>query len=487
MLVVGLTGGIGSGKSTVAERFQVLGVPVIDTDIISRELVQPGQPALIEIVARFGKQILKADGALDRAQLRRIVFEDDESRKQLESILHPRIRQRVREKVKQVEKPYCIVVIPLLFESRLEDTVDRVLVVDVEPKEQLRRTCLRDDVSASQAQAIIDAQIGRDARLAKADDVVENNGELTELYAQVDALHKRYSDMAISVKKQDLINEYSVGRDSAPSAAKAVESRPAAVAQPAGDVLIYELPLNERIRTFLRLEVLFEEVLFHLRGDTVWDSRASMAVLLDIMAVFSRPELKTEMMKELDRLHVALGRFTQVEGVDNQRLTQLTQNLKDLAKELRAMEGQIGFGLKTNEFLSAVRQRESAPGGAMCFDTPALGFWLGKDAEQRTEDIKTFLKEFDQVKRGVKMILKLIRESADATSHDAANGFFQSNLDTSQPYQLIRVSVPASSPFYPEISGGRHRFTVRFLLPRGFDRPVQTDQDVPFNLAVCGL
>jgi dephospho-CoA kinase len=196
MLVVGLTGGIGSGKTTVSERFADYGVPVIDTDLIARELVEPGQPALAEIVNHFGPDCLDGEGRLHRARLRERVFADPTGRRQLEAILHPRIRALVRERVAALAVPYCLVVIPLLAETGMTDLIDRVLVVDAPEAEQLRRVMARDRIDADQARRILAAQASRDRRLALADEILENSGNLDQLDRQVAALHQHYSTLA---------------------------------------------------------------------------------------------------------------------------------------------------------------------------------------------------------------------------------------------------------------------------------------------------
>lgn len=196
MLVVGLTGGIGSGKTTVSERFADYGVPVIDTDLIARELVEPGRPALAEIVAGFGPECLDGDGRLHRTHLRERVFADPAGRRRLEAILHPRIRALVRERVAALAVPYCLVVIPLLAETGMTDLIDRVLVVDAPEAEQIRRVMARDRIDADQARRILAAQASRDQRLALADEILENSGNLDQLDRQVAALHQHYSTLA---------------------------------------------------------------------------------------------------------------------------------------------------------------------------------------------------------------------------------------------------------------------------------------------------
>jgi dephospho-CoA kinase len=195
-LRVGLTGGIASGKSAVEAAFARLGVPVVDTDRIAREVVEPGTPALAAVVAAMGQEVLAADGRLDRRRLRGLVFADAARRRRLEAILHPAIRAAVAARVAAVTAPYVVVAIPLLVETNARTTVDRVLVVDCRPETQLARLVARDGETEAGARAILAAQASREARLAAADDVIDNEGTPAELDAQVAALDARYRALA---------------------------------------------------------------------------------------------------------------------------------------------------------------------------------------------------------------------------------------------------------------------------------------------------
>lgn len=192
MLVVALTGGIGSGKSTVSERFAQLGVPVIDADLIARELTEPKSPALDRISDVFGHSVLAADGRLDRAALRRIVFADPKARKRLEEILHPPIRRRMKDRLAVIDAPYAVLVIPLLFETKQTDLADRVLVIDAPEALQIERVRARSALDIEEIRRILASQIERRDRLERADDVLDNSGDLESLQAQVDGLHHRY-------------------------------------------------------------------------------------------------------------------------------------------------------------------------------------------------------------------------------------------------------------------------------------------------------
>ena len=197
-LRVGLTGGIASGKSTVADMFAELGIPVIDTDVIAREVVEPGKPALEEIGQRFGEHMIDAAGNLDRSAMRKLIFADEHARRDLEAILHPRIGEETRRQSEAADGPYQVIVVPLLTESALRDFVDRILVVDCNEERQVERLLARDAESVEQAQRILAAQSTREERLAIADDVINNDHSRIHLRDQVTALDRQYRQFAES-------------------------------------------------------------------------------------------------------------------------------------------------------------------------------------------------------------------------------------------------------------------------------------------------
>ncbi|MGO9851065.1 MAG: dephospho-CoA kinase [Steroidobacteraceae bacterium] len=196
VLRIGLTGGIASGKSTAARFFGALGVPILDSDQVAREVVEPGQPPLERLVERFGRGILTADGHLDRPALREIVFSDPKARADLENLTHPAIGAALEARSAAAGGPYQILVIPLLVEKNLAAHVDRVLVVDCDEELQIRRLHARDGSTRAQAQAILDAQVSRAARLKAAADVISNDADMSAVQAQVAALHARYLGLA---------------------------------------------------------------------------------------------------------------------------------------------------------------------------------------------------------------------------------------------------------------------------------------------------
>ena len=195
LLRVGLTGGIGSGKTTVKNFFDELGAPTIDADEISHRITKPGQAAFDEVVALFGKESLDETGNLDRKRLRALIFDEPDLKQKLEAIIHPRVRAQIREFTDRVDYPYCIICIPLLLETGAQSTVDRVLVVDAPEELQVARVSRRDNAEERQTRSIIRSQAGREQRLNAAHDIIVNDGNINDLKTQVDNLHERYKLM----------------------------------------------------------------------------------------------------------------------------------------------------------------------------------------------------------------------------------------------------------------------------------------------------
>ena len=194
--VVGLTGGIGSGKTTVANLFAAEGITLVDADIVAREVVAPGSTGLEAIVTHFGAEILTPEGELDRAKLRQRIFSHPKEREWLNQLLHPMIRQEMLAQVEKATSAYVIMVVPLLFENGLDRLVNRTLVVDISPELQINRTVKRDNVDASQVNNIISSQCSRSEKLARADDIIDNQGEISTLKREVLALHQRYLQLS---------------------------------------------------------------------------------------------------------------------------------------------------------------------------------------------------------------------------------------------------------------------------------------------------
>ncbi len=192
MLRVGLTGGIASGKTTVARLFGELGAGIVDTDIVAREVVAPGQPGLEAVGAEFGSGVISDSGELDRRALRDIVFADPDERRKLEALLHPLIRANALEQIERLDAPYALVIVPLLVETGFGALVDRIAVVDCSREAQLERLMARDEIGPTDAEAILNAQVDRESRLARADDVIDNGGSLEATRERVGVLHAKY-------------------------------------------------------------------------------------------------------------------------------------------------------------------------------------------------------------------------------------------------------------------------------------------------------
>lgn len=255
---------------------------------------------------------------------------------------------------------------------------------------------------------------------------------------------------------------------------------------PAIERVFYEQPLGERVRCFLRLEFLFQQSWNNLKGETVWDTRATLAGLLEILTIFGRNDLKTELIKELERHNTTLSALARNPNVDQPKLQEILGDLDHCLERLHAMNGQVAPELKQNEFLCSIRQRSAIPGGTCDFDLPGYHHWLQRPPEARSRDLKRWLNTFHIFEHSVSLLLQIIRQSAQTRQEIAEGGLFQRPLDPSLPCQLIRVAVPSDCRYYAEISGGRHRFSIRFLEQKSQDlRGVQTSNDVSFELACC--
>lgn len=252
------------------------------------------------------------------------------------------------------------------------------------------------------------------------------------------------------------------------------------------DKIIYEQPLNERTRAFLRLEFLFSQAAHFLRGANQWESRSALGSLLEILAIFERSDLKTETLKELERHRAALNQLQQNPQVDSQRLGEIVRELDQYSERLHKFQGPITTGLKGNDFLSSIQQRGAIPGGTCDFDLPAFHFWLQQPAEKRIRDLSGWLGYFESIASAIQLILRLIRDSAILKPVVAEQGFYQMSMDPNHPCQLIRVSVDKDLPCFAEISGGRHRFTIRFMqYAKTYDNTHQVTRNVSFEIGCC--
>lgn len=250
--------------------------------------------------------------------------------------------------------------------------------------------------------------------------------------------------------------------------------------------IIYEFPLNERIRVFMRLEQLFLQLNHFVAGPTVYDKRAAISVLLDIMMIFSRNDLKSELLKELERHTKTLNKIANSQSVDSEKLQKILEKLGQVSKSLYQLNGKIGTNVMESDLFQSISQRNSIPGGSCSFDLPAYHFWLEQGEQIQLKDLEHWLQPFHHVRSAINMILNFIRQSSTPSTQLATAGFFQMSPETSLPIQLIRVHVDIEIPCFAEISGGKHRFTIRFMKPSEDNkRPVQCTDDIPFTLTCC--
>ena len=250
--------------------------------------------------------------------------------------------------------------------------------------------------------------------------------------------------------------------------------------------ITYEFPLNERIRVFIRLEQLFQQFNHFIAGETVADKRAALSALLDIMTIFRRNDLKSEILKELDRHANVLNKIAHNQNVDTQKLEELLSQLNQTSKKLYATNGKIGPHVMESDLFQSIAQRSSIPGGTCSFDLPEFHYWLEQDEVIRLKDLEHWSSPFADIRIAIDLILNFIRHCSSPSQEIAEAGFFQFLLDTNQPYQLLKVTLDKSTHCFAEISGGKHRCTIRFMVPSSDNkRPTQSPDDIPFSLTCC--
>ncbi|UCB54297.1 MAG: cell division protein ZapD [Thiotrichales bacterium] len=254
------------------------------------------------------------------------------------------------------------------------------------------------------------------------------------------------------------------------------------------DYLTYEQPLNERIRTFLRLESLFKQFKFHVKHGSTWDNPIAIDAITDILSFTTRSDIKLEVLKELERQHSRLERLAKRPQIDQSQLSSLLGKQTELIGKLQSSTGQLGQETQSAELLNAVRQKNSVPGPICDFDLPAFHFWLTRAETTRREHLQQWYSPFTVLEEAITTILDVLRNSSDDTEETAAKGFFQKVIDTNQAVQLVHIAVPATHECYPEISAGKHRFSVRFMVnPNPYTRPEQFLEDVDFRLRICSV
>jgi cell division protein ZapD len=248
----------------------------------------------------------------------------------------------------------------------------------------------------------------------------------------------------------------------------------------------FEQPLTEKMRTFLRIEFLYQQALFHIEDSTDFSARAAIGSLLDILTILGRGDVRSEVLKELERQAEILQRFRRQHGVDLARLQALLSNVEGLKAQLAEAGPHFLNPLKESEFLSAIKHRSAIPGGTCTFDLPDYGFWLRLPHSDRLTQFERWIAVLRPLCDAIAEALWLSRQSNEPVEHVAENGLYQHSLDRSESVNLMRILLPASSGVYPEISAGQHRFTIRFVRWQGIGlRPAQVEQSFRFLLALC--
>ncbi|HKE44368.1 MAG TPA: cell division protein ZapD [Steroidobacteraceae bacterium] len=257
-------------------------------------------------------------------------------------------------------------------------------------------------------------------------------------------------------------------------------------AEPASRFVVYEQPLNERMRTFLRLEFLYSQALYHTELPNPWSSRAAVGSLLEILTITARGDVRSDVIKELERHVQALNEFQSKPGVDAGRLRSVMSNLIRLRSELVSMGANFMQPLRESEFLNAIKHRSAIPGGTCEFDLPDYSFWLSRPAESRMATFEEWMKLVRPLCDGVIEILWVTRQNARPREEVAAGGQYQINFERENPIQLLRIILPTDSDLYPEISGSHYRCSLRFMSWKELGgRAVQTEEDVRFVLTSC--
>jgi len=238
----------------------------------------------------------------------------------------------------------------------------------------------------------------------------------------------------------------------------------------------------------LRVETLMKRFHYFLSLKGSWSGYSALLTILELTSLLERGDLKQELLKELERQHSSLKLLTSHEGIDTAKLELLLSKQKSASSRVLQLDGKLGEHLKRIDFLLSIKQRTSIPGGNCDFDLPELRFWLNQSHQQRESDLRRWASPYLEIENVIDLILGSIRDSASPKRVIADNGFFQQSLDPQQSNQMLRISIPADFQIYPEISAGKHRYSVRFLDPLPIDSvPSQVKEDVPFMLSRCSL
>jgi cell division protein ZapD len=250
--------------------------------------------------------------------------------------------------------------------------------------------------------------------------------------------------------------------------------------------IIYEQPLNELVRAVLRLEHLFSRIDLWLDSpDVDRHTQTIVSLIVDVLNLLDRPDLKTKLSKEFNRFIINFTRLLELPKVSRNTLEEILCKLKDLKNHFLNTPGKIAQTLRDNEFLASVRHSLLSPGGDSCVDSPGYFYWLNQPVDVRKKQIKIWLNSFAEIRSAVELLLSIVRNSSEPRKIVAVKGFYHEVLDPQVPCQLIRIAIPVGVKLFPEISAGKHRVTVRFVIPSINSRPAQTEKKVKFELTTC--
>ena len=251
------------------------------------------------------------------------------------------------------------------------------------------------------------------------------------------------------------------------------------------DLITFEYPLHERSRTLLRLTHCFNQFDYHIDHQSSWETRAAMSAMLDISSILARADIKSDLIKEMERQSVLLGKMRQTQGVDPTAVAEILHQLNITMTNLHSVGGQLGKQIRDHEFLKSILQRGSLPGGDCDFDLPLYYHWLEMPYHDRKQQLLDWIQTVTPLRNAVDLLLHLTRGSAVPREEIAENGFFQKTVDGNVTVQLIRIELSKSQHLYPEVSGSKHRFNIRFIEALPLEHPQQTQQHINFNLTTC--
>lgn len=485
--VIGLTGGIGSGKSTVADSFARRGATIVDTDAIAHQLTAAGGHAIEPIRRAFGDDYIAPAGALDRSRMRERVFREPDAKRRLESILHPLIRAEANRRVLAAQGPYVLLVVPLLVESgAMRERYQRVLVIDCDESQQIERVKARSGLDADEVRRIMATQASRAERLTRADDVIDNAGPPEAMESRIDDLHQTYLKLAEAAfaRAGGLGNAGVHGGQSRQVAPPSIEKAPARADAPS--VIVYEYPLSERVRTMLRLEHLFERMHHFLSKDNAFEHHVALLTLFEILEVASRADLKSDLLQELERQRQVLQSFRSNPEIAEAMLNRILGEIEQASTSLFAMTGRIGQYLRENEWLMSIKQRTGIPGGACEFDLPSYHYWRHRSNDARLADLLAWVAPLNPIRDGTAIVLRLLREGGRPSRQVAQQGTFSQMLG-GKVSQMVRIRLAEDSHYIPEISANKYALNIRFTTFGSDPRPKPAESDVEFELIFCNL